>query len=151
MAGVSTDDSARAGGEFDRRGEPPRADGSTGAGSSAQVNPIVGRGAELERTLPFGIWVDALDEQAAALGHERLERLVGDCTGELARVLPSAGDGSTQPDGLQDERFRAYRAVGVTRISFAECGSTIKVQAVGDDADKALDAICGLVAEGFNE
>jgi DNA-binding CsgD family transcriptional regulator len=70
-----------------------------------------GRGAELERSLPFGIWVDALDDEAAALGHERLEVLVGDCAGELARVLPSAGDGSPEPGGLQDERFRAYRAV----------------------------------------
>src|SRR5919109_3915505 len=44
---------------------------------------LLGRGAELERALPFGIWVDALDEHVAILGRERLESLVGDCLGEL--------------------------------------------------------------------
>ena len=40
--------------------------------------------------------------------------------------------------------------MGVMMLA-AECGSTIRVQAAGDDAEQAIDAICGLVAEGFNE
>ncbi len=40
--------------------------------------------------------------------------------------------------------------MGVMMLA-AECGSTIKVQASGADAEQAIDAICGLVAEGFNE
>ena len=40
--------------------------------------------------------------------------------------------------------------MGVMMLA-AECGSTIKVQASGEDAERAIDAICGLVAEGFNE
>jgi phosphocarrier protein len=40
--------------------------------------------------------------------------------------------------------------MGVMMLA-AECGSTIKVQASGEDAEQAIDAICGLVAEGFNE
>ncbi len=40
--------------------------------------------------------------------------------------------------------------MGVMMLA-AECGSTIKVQASGADAEQAIDALCGLVAEGFNE
>ena len=70
---------------------------------------FVGRGAELESELPFAIWVDALDDHVAALGERRLEQLIGDRVGELARVLPSAAPAGA--GGLQDERFHAYRAV----------------------------------------
>lgn len=52
-----------------------------------------------------------------------------------------------EKDGM---KVNGKSIMGVMMLA-AECGSTIKVQAVGDDADKALDAICGLVAEGFNE
>ena len=72
---------------------------------------FVGRGAELERELPFAIWIDALDDHVAALGERKLEALVGERVGELSRVLPSAGSGAAAGGGLQDERFHAYRAV----------------------------------------
>ena len=51
---------------------------------------LFGCGSELERDLPFGIWVAALDDHVAALGADRVEELVGDGVVELARVLPSA-------------------------------------------------------------
>ena len=54
---------------------------------------FVGRGAELERELPFAIWIDALDDHVAGLGERRLEALIGDRVAELARVLPSAASG----------------------------------------------------------
>src|SRR3954471_5359180 len=66
------------------------------------------RAAELERALPFGVWVDALAEHSEGLGPERLERLVGDHVGELAAVMPGLGGA---PAGLQDERYRTHRAV----------------------------------------
>src|SRR5881392_2575353 len=69
---------------------------------------LAGRGAELERELPFGVWVDALAEHGALLGPERLERLVGDHVRELAPVLPDLG---ATPAGLHDERYRTHRAV----------------------------------------
>ena len=69
-----------------------------------------GCGSELERELPFGVWVAALDDHVAALGAERVAALVGDRAGELTQVLPSAG-GDMPRGGLQDERFRAHRAV----------------------------------------
>src|SRR3954454_14013957 len=47
-----------------------------------------GTGSELERDMPFGIWVDALDDHVDQLGANRLRRLLGDRVGELARVLP---------------------------------------------------------------
>jgi DNA-binding CsgD family transcriptional regulator len=79
--------------------------------AAARRHPVfVGRGAELESDLPFAIWIDALDDHVASLGERRLETLVGERVGELARVLPSAGDGGGA-GGLQDERFHAYRAV----------------------------------------
>src|SRR4051812_42164439 len=69
---------------------------------------LAGSAAELERELPFGVWVDALAEHSEGLGPERLERLVGDQVGELAAVLPGLGG---TPAGLQDERYRTHRAV----------------------------------------
>ena len=72
---------------------------------------LTGRGVELERELPFGIWVDALDDFAAGLGRDRLERLVRGQIDELGRVLPAAAGGEPEPGGLQHERYRAHRAV----------------------------------------
>jgi len=73
---------------------------------------LAGCGAEMERELPFAVWVAALDDHVAALGPDRIERLIGDRVAELARVLPSAATGgSVTLGGLQDERFRAHRAV----------------------------------------
>ena len=81
---------------------------------------LVGRGSELERELPFGVWVAALDDHVAALGPDRVEALVGDRAAELARVLPSAAPGGDVPlGGLQDERFRAHRAVRALLVGLA--------------------------------
>ncbi len=44
---------------------------------------LTGRGAELERDLPFGVWVDALDDHAAWRGPDRLARMLGDRVAEL--------------------------------------------------------------------
>ena len=102
---------------------------------------LVGRGAELERELPFGIWVAALDDHVAALGPIRLEGLVGDRAAELARVLPSAGEAAL--GGLQDERFRAHRAVRALLQALAEKRPVVLVL---DDAHWADEASVELVA-----
>ena len=93
MAGLSTDGSARAGGELVRRGEPPRADGSTGAGLPGQVNPIVGRGAELEALNTF---VDSLDHGPAMLVLE----------GE-----PGLGKTTLWREGLQAAERRSFQVL----------------------------------------
>ncbi len=73
---------------------------------------LSGSASELELDLPFAVFVNALDEYAAGLDPRRLGSLEDDVRAELARVFPSlshfADDG--QPV-LQDERYRAHRAV----------------------------------------
>ena len=54
---------------------------------------LAGRAAEFERELPFAVWIDALDGAVASLGEARIESLVGDRLGELARVLPARRPG----------------------------------------------------------
>ena len=104
----------------------------------------VGRGAELERELPFAIWIDALDDHVASLGERKLDALVGERVGELARVLPSAGAGTgAAAGGLQDERFHAYRAV---RALLARMAMGRPVVLILDDVHWADDASLELIA-----
>jgi DNA-binding CsgD family transcriptional regulator len=73
---------------------------------------LSGRGAELEREMPFGVWVDALDDHVAWLGVDRLRRMLGERLGEVAYVLPSAADQAGPPAGASaTERYRSHRAV----------------------------------------
>ena len=105
---------------------------------------LVGRGAELERDLPFGIWVAALDDHVATLGPARLEDALGGRVAELARVLPSAvAEGDIPLGGLQDERFRAYRAM---RELLARLAEQRPVVLVLDDVHWADDASLELIA-----
>jgi DNA-binding NarL/FixJ family response regulator len=73
---------------------------------------LSGSASELERELPFWIFVDALDEYVQGLEPRRLDSLDDDALSELAHVLPSLpargdGDGTPRPD----ERYRTHRAV----------------------------------------
>ena len=52
-----------------------------------------------------------------------------------------------EKDGMQ---VNGKSIMGVMMLA-AEQGSTIRVRADGADADRALDAICGLVSDGFGE
>jgi ATP/maltotriose-dependent transcriptional regulator MalT len=71
-----------------------------------------GSASELERDLPFWVFVDALDEYVQGLPPRRLEVMDDDVRSELAHVFPSlarfeaAGGGASQ-----HERYRTYRAV----------------------------------------
>jgi len=70
---------------------------------------LSGRAAELERDLPFGPVVAALDDYLMSLGQAELWELTPETTQQLGLIFPSfAHDG---PPGLQAERFLAYRAV----------------------------------------
>ncbi len=102
---------------------------------------FVGRGAEMERELPFAIWVDALDDHVATLGERKLEALIGERVGELARVLPSAAPAGA--GGLQDERFHAYRAV---RALLQRIAMGHPVVLMLDDVHWADDASLELIA-----
>jgi DNA-binding CsgD family transcriptional regulator len=110
--------------------------------AAARRHPVfVGRGAELERELPFAIWVDALDDHVASLGERKLEALIGDRVAELARVLPSAAPAGA--GGLQDERFHAYRAV---RALLQRMAMGHPVVLMLDDVHWADDASLELIA-----
>ena len=75
---------------------------------------LSGRATELERDLPFSVFVDALDDYLQALDPSRLQALDGSVRAELATVFPSlvalAGGSEVAP---QHERYRSHRAVCV--------------------------------------
>ena len=87
---------------------------------------------------------DALDDHAAWLGSDRLERMLGDRVAELARVLPSvdAGDAAPAP-ALQDERYRAHRAV---RALLEQLAVATPLIVLLDDLQWADDSSLELVA-----
>jgi DNA-binding CsgD family transcriptional regulator len=73
---------------------------------------LSGSGSELERDLPFSVFVDALDEYVVGLDPNRLAGLGGDVQAELAHVLPSLSAlGRPRKGALQHERYRSHRAV----------------------------------------
>jgi DNA-binding NarL/FixJ family response regulator/tetratricopeptide (TPR) repeat protein len=122
-AELSSLDAAVAGLE---RGEPPALVlvGEPGIGKTRLLAELAARGdangyivlsgsaSELELDLPFWVFVDALDEYAAGLDPRRLVSLEANVRVELARVFPSLSDfaDGSEP-ALQDERYRAHRAV----------------------------------------
>jgi DNA-binding NarL/FixJ family response regulator len=83
---------------------------SRAGGSGALV--LNGRASEFERDLPFALVEQALDPYVATLGSRPASALGAETVGELAYILPSLAQTWGRPDGaLQDERYRAYRAL----------------------------------------
>src|SRR3954453_23410704 len=73
---------------------------------------LSGAGADLERDLPFWVFVDALDEYLAGVEPRRLANLDEDVRVELAQVFPSLSDlGRGGSAGTLHERYRTNRAV----------------------------------------
>jgi DNA-binding CsgD family transcriptional regulator/tetratricopeptide (TPR) repeat protein len=73
---------------------------------------LSGRAGELERDLPFWVFVDALDEYVHGLEPQRLDDLDEDVRAELATVFPSlAGLATGHRTAIQHERYRSHRAV----------------------------------------
>jgi ATP/maltotriose-dependent transcriptional regulator MalT len=68
---------------------------------------LAGSASELERELPFWVFVDALDEYVQAVEPRRLDAMDVDARNELTHVLPSLPVGAELPP----ERYRAYRAM----------------------------------------
>ncbi|HEY1237141.1 MAG TPA: AAA family ATPase [Solirubrobacterales bacterium] len=73
---------------------------------------LSGRAAQLERDVPFTVFVDALDGYLGAQNPRRLTPLGDERLIELARIFPSLA-GLVEPGegALQSERYRAHRAV----------------------------------------
>src|SRR5688500_9988300 len=83
-----------------------------GHAHAAGVTVLHGQGSELERDMPFGLAIGALDELAAGLEPMTLKRLGDERLGELSAVLPSlAGQGRTLANPLEVERYRCHYAV----------------------------------------
>ncbi len=74
---------------------------------------LVGRSAEHERDVPFGVVIDALDDHVATLHDRRIESLGPERRGELAAVLPAVAEQVVAPVDAAGpaERFRYHRAL----------------------------------------
>jgi ATP/maltotriose-dependent transcriptional regulator MalT len=73
---------------------------------------LAGSASELERDLPFWVFVDALDEYVRGLAPQRLDPLDSDVRTELTTVFPSlSGLGAAGEVAPQHERYRSHRAV----------------------------------------
>jgi ATP/maltotriose-dependent transcriptional regulator MalT len=71
-----------------------------------------GSASELERDLPFWVFVDALDEYVQGLPARRLDELDDDVRRELAHVFPSLARFEAAGGGVsQHERYRTHGAV----------------------------------------
>jgi len=75
---------------------------------------LMGRAAEFEGDLPFGVLIDAFDSYLRTLGDHEVERLVLDRLGVLAVVFPALAElgAATDVPLTSAERFRVHRAVG---------------------------------------
>jgi ATP/maltotriose-dependent transcriptional regulator MalT len=73
---------------------------------------LSGSASELERELPFSVFVHALDEYVESLDPDLLSALDDDVQAELAHVLPSLSAlAAGRTVALQHERYRSHRAV----------------------------------------
>jgi len=73
---------------------------------------LSGSASELESDVPFGLFVDALDEYVHGLEPRRVAALADTTRAELATVFPSLSAPSTRTDTpLEHERYRSHRAV----------------------------------------
>jgi DNA-binding CsgD family transcriptional regulator/tetratricopeptide (TPR) repeat protein len=73
---------------------------------------LSGSASELERDLPFWMFVNALDDYVRSLDPRLLERLDDEVRAELAHVFPAlAGFAASKPATLVHERYRTHRAV----------------------------------------
>jgi hypothetical protein len=84
--------------------------GTIGGGDHERL-VLTGRAAEFERELPFGVFIDALDEHVASAHAAGVLRGI-ERTAELAAVFPSLeGIVGAPAKLLATERFRLHRAV----------------------------------------
>ena len=75
---------------------------------------LEGRATEFEPDLPFGMFMHALDDGLLSRSLAELDVSTSELVAELACVFPSlVGQHPQHPAPLQEERYRAYRAVRV--------------------------------------
>ena len=105
---------------------------------------LSGSASELERDLPFSVFVHALDEYVESLDPNELSALDDDVQAELAHVLPSLSAlAGGRAVALQHERYRSHRAV---RALLEQLAQTRPLVLVLDDfhwADSASVELLG--------
>jgi len=93
-------------------------------GNRAELRGLLvlsGSGSELERDLPFSVFVNALDEYVGSLGRHWFGRLENGVQAELASVFPSLSNLADQSAvAPQHERYRSHRAVRLLLQLLAE-------------------------------
>jgi DNA-binding CsgD family transcriptional regulator len=72
---------------------------------------LAGRAAELERDVPYALWMEALDGHIARAGREQLTGLGDDVLAELAVAFPAVGRASGVSPAVTGERHLVARAV----------------------------------------
>jgi len=83
---------------------------------------LTGRATEFERELPFGLFVDALDDHLAAADRATQRSLDPRMLADLAGILPSSAVRRRNRDAsLREERYRSHRAL--RSLLRALCGS----------------------------
>jgi ATP/maltotriose-dependent transcriptional regulator MalT len=104
---------------------------------------LVGSASELERDLPFSVFVDALDEYLEGLDGASFDGLSDNARTELAHVFPSlaplAADRRAAP---REERYRSHRAV---RALLEQLATTKPLVLVLDDLHWADTASVELI------
>ena len=105
---------------------------------------LAGSASELERALPFSVFVDALDEYVESLDPNLFSTLDDDVQAELAHVLPSLSAlAAGRAVALQHERYRSHRAM---RALLEHLAKTTPLVLVLDDfhwADSASVELLG--------
>ena len=89
---------------------------------------LSGSASELERELPFSVFVHALDEYAESLDPDLFSSLDDEVQAELAHVLPSlSAHAAGRAVALQHERYRSHRAVRALLEQLAQNGPLVLV------------------------
>jgi DNA-binding NarL/FixJ family response regulator len=85
-----------------------------GAMADADARLVLsGSASELERGVPFGVFLDALDDYVRGLEPRRLRSLDGETRAELAQLFPSLREAEADDARrLDDKRYHTHRAMG---------------------------------------
>ena len=103
-----------------------------------------GSGAEFERSVPFGVFVEALDDHIGALDRRALEGVSADDRARLSSVLPSLPSGAGEAE-LESAGER-HRTLGAMRALLEALAARRPVVLALDDLHWADDASLELVS-----
>jgi DNA-binding CsgD family transcriptional regulator len=118
--------------------------GEFGARAGARGHVVLaGRAAELERDIPFALWVDALDGHVSDRGAGLLEGMEDDELADLAVAFPAVARTTAVAPAVAVERHRVARAV---RRLLARSAAARPVTLLLDDVHWADPASADVIA-----